>query len=98
MNHASNAWFSIYNKKDRSFDLSFLFAFKSDSALNLVGTEASGTCVHMARSPVNDSLDSLNIGLPGTVGPSVGVRNLDTEGHALTAKITLSHSLHLLSA
>ena len=71
---------------------------KLDSALHLVGTEASGTCVHMARSPVNDSLDSLNIGLPGTVGPSVGVRNLDTEGHALTAKITLSHSLHLLSA
>ena len=79
------------NKKDRSEDLSFLFAFKSDSALNLVGTEASGTCVHMAGSTINDCLDALDVGLPGTVGTSVGVRNLDTEGHALIAKITLSH-------
>ena len=81
----------IQNKKDRSEDLSFLFAFKSDSALNLVGTEASGTCVHMAGSTINDCLDALDVGLPGTVGTSVGVRNLDTEGHALIAKITLSH-------
>ena len=70
---------------------------KSDSALNLVGAEASGTSVHMAGSTVNNRLDTLHIGLPGTVGTSVGVRNLNTKGHALAAKITLSHSLHLLS-
>ena len=64
---------------------------KSDSALNLVGAEASGTSVHMAGSTVNDSLDALDVGLPCTVGTSVGVRNLDTKGHALAAKITLSH-------
>ena len=64
---------------------------KSDSALNLVGAEASGTSVHMAGSTVNDSLDALDVGLPCTVGTSVGVGNLDTEGHALAAKITLSH-------
>ena len=69
-----------------------------DRTLHLVGTEASGTSVHMAGSTINDCLDALDVGLPGTVGTSVGVRNLDTEGHALTAKITLSHSLHLLSA
>ena len=63
----------------------------SDGALNLVGAEASGTCVHMAGSSVNDSLNALDVGLPCTVGTSVGVRNLDTEGHALAAKITLSH-------
>jgi hypothetical protein len=69
-----------------------------DSSLNLVGTEASGTGVHMARSTVDNSLNPLYIGLPGTVGTSVGVGNLDTESHALATKITLRHSLHLLTA
>ena len=69
----------------------------SDSPLDLVGTEASGTSVHMAGSTVDNRLDTLHIGLPGTVGTSVGVGNLDTKGYALAAKITLSHSLHLLS-
>ena len=45
----------------------------------------------MAGSTVNDSLDALDVGLPCTVGTSVGVGNLDTKGHALAAKITLSH-------
>ena len=62
-----------------------------DGALNLVGAEASGTCVNMAGSSIHDSLDALDVGLPCTVGTSVGVGNLDTEGHALAAKITLSH-------
>ena len=66
---------------------------KSDGALNLVGAEASGTSVHMAGSSVNDSLNALNVGLPGTIGTSVGVRDLDTKGYALTTKITLSHSI-----
>ena len=69
----------------------------SDGPLNLVGTEASGTGVHMARSTVNNCLDPLHIGLPGTVGTSVGVGDLDTKSHALTTKITLRHSLHLPS-
>ena len=69
----------------------------SDGPLNLVGTEASGTSIHMARSTVDNRLNALNIGLPCTVGASVGVGNLNAEGHALTTKITLSHSLHLLS-
>ena len=64
---------------------------KSDCALDLIGAEASGTSVHMAGSSVNDSLDPLHIGLPGTVGTSVGVGNLDTKGNALATKITLRH-------
>ena len=71
---------------------------ESHRTLNLVGTEASSTCVHMARSTVDDCLDTLNVGLPGTIGPSVGVGNLDTKGNALTTIITLCHSLHLQSA
>ena len=64
----------------------------SDSPLNLIGTEASGTSVHMARSTIHNGLDPLNIGLPCPVGTSVGVRNLDTEGNALATIITLRHS------
>ena len=68
-----------------------------DSPLNLVRTEASGTSVHMARSTVHNSLDALNVGLPGSVGTSVGVRDLDAKHNALATVITLRHSLHLLS-
>jgi hypothetical protein len=65
---------------------------KLDSALHLVGTEASCTCVHMARSTVDNGLDSLHIGLPSPVGTSVGVGNLNTEGNALATIITLRHT------
>ena len=51
----------------------------------------------MARSTVDNRLDPLDIGLPCTVGTSVGVGDLDTKGNALTTIITLRHSLHLLS-
>ncbi len=51
----------------------------------------------MARSSVDNGLDPLYVGLPGTIGASVGVGDLDPEGYALTTKITLRHSLHLLS-
>ena len=70
---------------------------KSDGPLYLIGTEASGTCVHMAGSSIHDSLDPLHVGAPGTVGTSVGVGDLDTESHALAAIITFRHFLHLLS-
>ena len=51
----------------------------------------------MARSTVHNGLDPLHIGLPGSVGTSVGVGNLNTKGNALATIITLRHSLHLLS-
>ena len=70
---------------------------KSDSTLDLIGAEASGTSVHMAGSSIDNSLDPLDVGLPGTVGTSVGVGNLNTKGYALATKITLSHLLHLPS-
>lgn len=71
---------------------------ESDGPLNLVGTEASGTSVHMARSPVDNGLHPLHIGLPSPICTSVGVGNLNTEGHALATIITFCHSLHLPSA
>ena len=51
----------------------------------------------MAGSTVDDRLDALDIGLPHSVGTSVGVRDLDTESHTLAANIALSHQLHLQS-
>ena len=71
---------------------------KSDSALDLVGTQASGTGIHVARRTVHNGLDTLYVGLPSSIGTSVGVGDLNTEGNTLAAIITLSHSLHLQSA
>ena len=62
-----------------------------DGPLNLVRTEASGTSVHMAGSTIDNSLDTLHVGLPSTIGTSVGVGDLDTKGNALTTIITLRH-------
>ena len=64
---------------------------KSDGALDLIGAEASGTSVHMAGSSIHDSLNALDVGLPCTIGTSVGMGDLDTERDTLTTKITLSH-------
>ena len=69
----------------------------SDGALHLVGAETSGTDVDMARSTVDDRLDTLDIGLPHSVGTSVGMGDLDTERNALAANIALCHLLHLQS-
>ena len=69
----------------------------SDRAGNFAGTQAPGTNIYMARRAVDHCLHALDIGLPGTIGTPVGVRDLDTEGHALVAKFALSHPLHLLA-
>ena len=74
-----------------------LVSVKSDGALNLVGTEASRTDVDMARRTIDDGLNTLYVGLPGTVGTSMGVRNLNTERYTLAANITLCQLLHLQS-
>ena len=51
----------------------------------------------MAGRAVNNCLNALHIGLPGTIGTSVGVGNLNTESNALIAELALSHPLHLLA-
>ena len=70
---------------------------RSDGALDFVGTETSCTDVYMARSTIDNRLDALYIGLPHSVGPSVGMGDLNAKGNALAANIALSHSLHLQS-
>ena len=51
----------------------------------------------MARSTVNDRFDTLDVGLPCTVGSSVRMGDLNTERNALAADIALCHQLHLLA-
>ena len=46
----------------------------------------------MAGATVYNRLHTLHIGLPGTIGPSVGVRNLNAESNALATALTFSHS------
>ena len=69
----------------------------SDRAGNFTGTQAPGTNIHMARRTIDQSLHALDVGLPGTIGTTMRVGNLDTKGHALIAELALSHPLHLLA-
>ena len=73
------------------------FVSQLDCAGNFTGTQAPGTNIYMARRTVDNRLHTLYVGLPGTIGTSVGMGNLDTESYALIAKLTLSHPLHLLA-
>ena len=69
----------------------------SDRAGNFTGTQAPGTNIYMAGRAVDDRLNTLDIGLPRTIGTPMRVGNLNTKGHTLVAKLALSHPLHLLA-
>ena len=75
-----------------------LACLRSDRTLNLVGTQASCADIYMARSTVNDCLDTFDVGLPCTVRTSVRMGDLDTECYALAADIAFCHRMHLLAA
>ena len=64
---------------------------KSDSAGYLAGTEAPSTYVDMAGSTFDQSLYTTYIRLPGSIGTTMRVRDLNTKGHALAANIALCH-------
>ncbi len=62
-----------------------------DSASHFAGTQATGAGVHALGSAVDDSLNTLDVGLPSPVGTTMGVGNLDAKGHVLAAEITFCH-------
>ena len=62
-----------------------------DSALDLAGTETTGTNVNGLVGTVNNCRHLSDVGLPGSVGLAVRVGNVMTEGHALAADTALSH-------
>ena len=69
--------------------------FSSDRSGNLAGAHAPGADIYVARGTIHDRLDTFHVGLPGTVGTPVRVRDLNTKGHAFAAILALSHPLHL---
>ena len=64
----------------------------SDGPSDLAAAEAAGAHVNVLRGTVDDGLNALDVGLPHTVGATVGVAHLDTESNALFAELTLCHS------
>ena len=70
---------------------------QSDRSGDLTGTHTPGTNIHMAGGTIDDCLHTLHVGLPGTIGTTMRVRNANTKGNALIAKLALSHPLHLLA-
>ena len=93
----SEAVFGAGKRKEQALRLALSACCRSDRALNLVGTQASCTDIYVARSTVNDCLDTFDVGLPCTVSTSVRVGDLDAECHALAADIAFCHQLHLLA-
>ena len=87
---------STKQKSIRPKSDALLLSEKSDGAGNLAGTQAASAHVDVLGGTIDDRLDATDVGLPGAVGTSVRVGDLNTEGHALAADITFSHSLHLL--
>ena len=79
------------------FDVGYALKY-SDGAGNLTAAEAPGAHIDVLGATVYYGLNALDIGLPGTIGTSVRVADLNAEGYVLTAKITLCHfQLHLLA-
>ena len=77
--------------------MGFYYVCDLDRSGNFAGTQTPGTNIYMAGRAVNNCLNALHIGLPCTIGTSVGMGNLDTETDTLIAKLALSHPLHLLA-
>ena len=68
-----------------------------DRSGDLTGTHTPGTNIHMAGGTIDDCLHALHIGLPGPVGATMRVGNLNAKGNALIAELALCHPLHLLA-
>ena len=92
----SAAFFSKGKKEIPDFKSGILFV-QSDRSGDLTGTHTPGTNIHMAGGTIDDCLHTLHVGLPGTIGTTMRVRNANTKGNALVAKLALSHPLHLLA-
>ena len=89
---------SVNRKKPVDYDRLVSGNVELHSAGNLAAAQAAGADVNVLGRTVYYGLDALHIGLPGTVGASVGMADLDAERHVLIAELTLCHELkHLLA-
>ena len=64
-------------------------------SLDLAGTQATRANIQGSMSTVYICFNFSNIGLPLSVGLSIGMGNIVTEHYAFAAEFTLSHFLHL---
>ena len=60
-------------------------------SFDLTGAQATSADVYRLVRAFYHSLNSADVGLPGTIGLAVGVRNVMSESNALTAYTTLCH-------
>ena len=60
-------------------------------ALDLAGTQATRAYVSGSVSTAGNDFNSSDVGLPSSVGLTVRVRHVVSEGNALTADTALSH-------
>ena len=72
-------------------DCSTSYLTSSNSSSHLAGTNAAGAGVDVLGGTVHHSLYSSYIGLPGPVGSSMRMGNLNAESYTLTADIALCH-------
>jgi len=73
----------------------FLIAFNSDSSGYLAGTQTTGAYINGLGSTVYNSLNTSDVGLPGSVGLSVGMGNCESELNCLSADAALCHDYYL---
>ena len=88
---------SCGRKKEIPDILSGIVFVQLDRSGDLTGTHTPGTNIHMAGGTVDDCLHTLHVGLPGTIGTTMRVGDLNAESNALIAELALSHPLHLLA-
>lgn len=69
---------------------------ESNRTGNFVRTQATGANIDRLVRAADNCLYTTDIGLPGSVGLSVRVRNIVTEGNTLAADLALCHCGHLL--
>ena len=72
-------------------DCSTSYLTSSNSSSHLAGTNAAGAGVDVLGRTVHHSLYSSYIGLPGPVGSSMRMGNLNAKSNTLTADIALCH-------
>ena len=64
---------------------------KNSRSFNLAGTEATRAYVDGLVGSFNNCLYAADVGLPGTVGFAVGVRNVMPESNSLSAHAAFCH-------
>ncbi len=72
-----------------------LLFIKSNSSLNLAGTQAARANVNGLGCTVYNSLNASDVGLPGSVGLSVRMGNSKSKLNCLSANAALCHFYYL---